>query len=271
MRIKSLILLALAGMFFSCKKSSDQKTTFDGSPTEEFYENTKGQSPISIETSSSLTYSSIDPVINYVPYNGITSYNVTEYGADPNNTDNPEPHNYYNLRLAAPKNFYDSYITIDSMKYYNNGLHFHWPGEHKIDGVIAPMELHISHKNDSGKIAIVAVLIQEGAENPAIQSLIDASPTDSLTTDTVYNFNVASLLPSDVQHYFTYSGSQTGPTINALYNIPTTPYLEGIKYYVYKTPITMSAAQIAQYKAIYSSPNARSLQPIGSRKVLYHN
>jgi carbonic anhydrase len=66
------------------------------------------------------------------------------------------------------------------------------------------------------------------------------------------------LLPDDYQHagYYTYTGSLTTP-----------PCTEGIEFYILKTPIKFSAAELEEFARRYPSPNARDIQELNGRPV----
>jgi carbonic anhydrase len=66
--------------------------------------------------------------------------------------------------------------------------------------------------------------------------------------------NPAGLLPHDTS-YFLYTGSVTAP-----------PCTEGVKWFVLKTPVEISAAQIQQFAKIFPR-NVRALQPLNGRVV----
>lgn len=50
-------------------------------------------------------------------------------------------------------------------------------GEHTLNGKIYPLELQLTHKNQHGDIAIVAVMFDIGEPNQAIQNLWGSFPT----------------------------------------------------------------------------------------------
>jgi carbonic anhydrase len=56
-------------------------------------------------------------------------------------------------------------INVDT--YQLQGFHFHVPSEHAIDGVKSDAEVHFVHKDTSGNLAVVGVLLNQGdgAEN----------------------------------------------------------------------------------------------------------
>ena len=66
--------------------------------------------------------------------------------------------------------------------------------------------------------------------------------------------NPADLLPAN-RNYYNFDGSLTIP-----------PCGEGVNWFVLKTPIEMSAAQIAVFAKIYPM-NARPIQPTNGREI----
>ena len=65
-------------------------------------------------------------------------------------------------------------------------------------------------------------------------------------------------MPDDYQHagYYSYIGSLTTP-----------PCTEGIEFYILKTPIKFSAAELEEFARRYPSPNARDIQELKRRPV----
>jgi carbonic anhydrase len=49
-------------------------------------------------------------------------------------------------------------------------FHFHSPSEERIRGRATPLVAHLVHKDEAGKLAVVAVLIRPGRENAAPQA-----------------------------------------------------------------------------------------------------
>ncbi|MEY4431675.1 MAG: hypothetical protein RLZZ533_1611, partial [Cyanobacteriota bacterium] len=62
------------------------------------------------------------------------------------------------------------------------------------------------------------------------------------------------LLPASLQ-YYSYAGSLTTP-----------PCTEGVRFYILKQPVPMSAAQLAAFRALFPM-NARPLQPLNGRVI----
>jgi carbonic anhydrase len=136
-------------------------------------------------------------------------------------------------------------------------FHFHQPSEEKIDGKPFDMVAHLVHRNAQGQLAVVAVLLGSGQPNALLSTLWrdlphaqghEASPPHVL-------INAAALLPQS-RGYFTYSGSLTTP-----------PCSQGVRWFVLKSPMTISAKQISVFTRHYRG-NARPIQPLNGRIVL---
>ncbi|MBI2307059.1 MAG: carbonic anhydrase family protein [Rhodocyclales bacterium] len=129
-------------------------------------------------------------------------------------------------------------------------FHFHRPAEERVNGKGFEMVAHFVHKAEDGRLAVVAVLIERGDENPFIQTLWNHLPLE--TNEEVAPPNVAidpaKLLPAD-RSYYTYMGSLTTP-----------PCTENVQWLVLKQPVQASAEQIAIFSRLYRN-NARPLQP----------
>ena len=148
-----------------------------------------------------------------------------------------------------------SSITIDGKTFPLTQLHFHRPSEEEIAGKKFEMVIHLVHERSDGA-AVVAVLVKSGGENPAIQKLWTNLPKTEGEEEEVANLviNAADLLPTD-RNYYTFDGSLTTP-----------PCSEGVKWFVLKTPIEISTAQIATFAKFYPM-NARPIQPRHGREV----
>lgn len=147
-------------------------------------------------------------------------------------------------------------ITLDGEEYDLLQFHFHKPSEEKINGKSYDMVAHLVHKSKTSKLAVVAVLLQAGAENKLIRTLWNNLPLDQdvpINKDEV-NIDPTLLLPSS-RSYFTYSGSLTTP-----------PCSEGVLWLVLKTPAAISSEQIASFGKIYKN-NARPTQPSHGRII----
>src|SRR5437764_11699490 len=88
-----------------------------------------------------------------------------------------------------------SSLTLDGKRYALKQLHFHHPGEHVVDGKSYPLEVHLVHKSDDGKIAVVAVLVSEGAPNRWLKPLTDNLPRPGERYEPDARVNAADLVP----------------------------------------------------------------------------
>lgn len=150
-------------------------------------------------------------------------------------------------------------LDIGGHAYKLAQFHFHTPSEERIHGRAYDMVAHLVHKDDAGKLAVVAVLFQRGAANPALDPLLANMPLGEGPEHRVdaVKFDAASLLPA--QHgYYHFAGSLTTP-----------PCSEGVAWYVLKQPVTVSAAQLAQLHKLYNHNN-RPVQALNGRSVIEH-
>jgi carbonic anhydrase len=154
-----------------------------------------------------------------------------------------------------------SSITINGTALPLVQFHFHHVSENEIDGKKYDMELHFVHMDAAAnRTAVVAVFIKSGAENAPLRDLWSHIPHDK-GKEVEYKkvvINAADLLPAD-QNYYTFDGSLTIP-----------PCKEGVKWFVLKTPIEASPAQIAAF-AKYYPDNARPIQPTNGREIYESN
>jgi len=150
-----------------------------------------------------------------------------------------------------------STIKVGKDTYELLQYHFHTPSEEKVDGKPYPLVAHLVHKNAEGKLAVVAVFFDKGAENAALKPVFSAMPAKAgEKKDPAVKVNAADLLPANGS-YYTFKGSLTTP-----------PCSEGVRWLVLKTPVTLSAEQGEAFRKIIPM-NARPVQPLNGRKVEY--
>lgn len=147
-------------------------------------------------------------------------------------------------------------LSVDGNTYKLAQFHFHSPSEHTIQGKHAAMELHLVHKDANGKLAVIGVMIEEGAANPELAVLWKHLPTKAGRAEEVagVSVNAAKLLPSNLASY-RYAGSLTTP-----------PCSEQVAWFVLQTPIQASAEQIAAFRKIIMGNN-RPTQPLNGREI----
>ncbi len=136
-------------------------------------------------------------------------------------------------------------VKIGATAYSLLQFHMHAPSEHTINGHHYPLEIHFVHGTPDGKLAVVGVFAKIGGANWALQKVLDNTP-DTLqdVAPEGITFNPVDLVPAHslpaTSSFFTYSGSLTTP-----------PCTEGVQWYVLKTPIEISAEQLALYQEKY--------------------
>ena len=148
-----------------------------------------------------------------------------------------------------------SSLILDGKRYALKQFHFHHPSEHTVDGKSYPLELHLVHKSDDGKLAAVGILIAEGAPNRWLQPILADLPRPGETREPTARVNAADLVPPS-RVFLHYAGSLTTP-----------PCSEGVSWFVLRTPIEMSADQIAALTKLLGD-NHRPIQPLNGRPVV---
>jgi carbonic anhydrase len=149
-----------------------------------------------------------------------------------------------------------SFVTVAGKRYELVEFHFHKPSEEKIDGKGHDMSAHLVHQGPGGKPAYIAILLDAGKENPLIKTLWDNLPKEKGKENSVeaVKINVLDLLPAN-KGYYTFAGSLTTP-----------PCSEDVTWFVLKTPVQISADQIARFAKSYPM-NARPIQPVNGRDI----
>ncbi|HEX6883180.1 MAG TPA: carbonic anhydrase family protein [Planctomycetota bacterium] len=147
-------------------------------------------------------------------------------------------------------------LTLDGRPYALAQFHFHSPSEHTVDGRHSAMELHLVHKDPAGKLAVIGVLIREGAAHPELAKLWQHLPAQAGRSEAVEGVLVdaSKLLPAKRASY-RYSGSLTTP-----------PCSEDVSWFVLAEPIEASAEQIAAFRAVIQGNN-RPTQPLNGRTI----
>jgi carbonic anhydrase len=147
-----------------------------------------------------------------------------------------------------------STISIGDASYSLVQFHFHAPSEHSVDGVSHALELHLVHRDSAGKLAVLGVFLDQGALNETLAAASWSSLPSSGTYDNgLVQFNIEALVPP-------------GPTYRYDGSLTTPPCSEGVSWFVKRTPITLSADQLAKFTTLFPL-DARPKQDRGSRVV----
>ncbi len=207
----------------------------DLDPDNWFCKNGKNQSPIDIVTTSVILSDVPNIQFHYEPSalkienNGHTIEAVVDSG---------------------------SYMMINGLQYNLIQFHFHSLSEHKIDGMQYPLEAHFVNQAGNGDYSVIGILFKVGVENPNLKPIWDHMPSKAEEEfDLHTNLNIDNILPSDRRSY-QYSGSFTTP-----------PCTEGVKWFMMKSIVDISQAQIDTFKAIYDH-NYRPTQSLNARQVI---
>ncbi len=138
-------------------------------------------------------------------------------------------------------------------------FHFHRPSEEAIDGRQFEMVVHMVHKDSEDRLAVVAVLIEGGTRQPAIQAVLNNLPLEKgVEAPAAVNVDPAQILPEN-RRYFTYMGSLTTP-----------PCSEDVLWIVMKQPVQASAEQLDLFARMYPM-NARPIQSAAGRTIKESN
>ncbi len=162
-------------------------------------------------------------------------------------------HNGHTLRIDMPTG---DMLRLDGRAFTLQQVHFHAPSEHQLDGHSYPLEAHLVHVDPRGELAVVGVLFEPGAPNPALTVLGEHLPASAgISQSLPAPFPLMALLPGALD-YYRYSGSLTTP-----------PCSEGVRWIELRTPVTASPAQLAAMQQALGRNN-RPLQPLLARLVL---
>ena len=150
-----------------------------------------------------------------------------------------------------------SFVTVGGKQYQLVEFHFHKPSEEKVNGKDHEMEVDLVHQDKEGKLAVVAIFLDQGKENGLIKTLWSTLPQtrDKENVVEAVQIKAIDLLPPD-KGYYMFPGSLTTP-----------PCTEGVTWYVLKTPVQISADEIARFGRLYPM-NARPVQPLNGRDLV---
>jgi carbonic anhydrase len=148
-----------------------------------------------------------------------------------------------------------SSISIEGRAYDLLQFHFHTPSEHTFAGEHYPLEVHLVHKDAKGKLAVIGVLYDVGAESKALDSVWTKWPRKVGAEDKLKKpFDPSTLLP-ETRTVFRYPGSLTTP-----------PCSEGVVWNVMRRTLSDSREHFDLFATHYLR-NARDPQPLNDRKV----
>ncbi len=151
-----------------------------------------------------------------------------------------------------------SYSIAEGVRYDLQQFHFHHPSEEAVNGKLTEMVVHLVHKSADGKLAVIAVRLSEerGDPNAVMASLWQHLPKEAGKTEKDPDMvNPGGFLPGD-RGYWTYMGSLTVP-----------PCTEGVRWFVYEQPVSISRTQVRAFEALGYRINSRPHQDRNGRKI----
>jgi carbonic anhydrase len=153
-----------------------------------------------------------------------------------------------------------SAVVIDGVTYSLVQFHFHVPSEHTLGGHAFDAELHLVHKTPDGKLAVIALLFQAGAENAVLHPLLDVAPMEAHAQRAVpgKTVDVGALVPR-TPRFLSYDGSLTTP-----------PCTEGVRWFVVlpdPAPLELSQGDLATLRSAMHAPNNRPRQATHDRAI----
>ena len=151
-----------------------------------------------------------------------------------------------------------SNITVDGIEFSLKQFHFHTPSENQIEGQNFPLEAHFVHASKEGKLAVVAVMFEDGKENPIIKKIWNKMPhkAGGSAGCKLSSKVINDILPKE-KDYYRFNGSLTTP-----------PCSEGVRWFVMKNYSHISATQTKEFLELFNHANNRPVQPINARKVI---
>ena len=153
-----------------------------------------------------------------------------------------------------------SYVTYQGRKYRLLQFHFHSGSEHTIEGKRKSLEMHLVHQAANGEFLVVGILFQPGAANSFLKQFWNRIPAhaDETVTDAATAISLSDCVPAGSPVY-AYDGSFTTP-----------PGTEGVKWFVFSEPESLSILQLAKFRQLYSN-NFRPVQPLHGRLVTLYD
>jgi carbonic anhydrase len=152
-------------------------------------------------------------------------------------------------------------LTIGDQEFEADNFHFHTPGEHKIDGVLAIAEMHIVNLNkDKTQAAVIAIQFEVGPSNECLNKVLELPAPIAGEEKSVGAVDLSCFSKQLQGPWWNYQGSLTTPPCNEIVN-----------WNVLKIPATICAAQLAALTQRFSARlgNNREIQDLNERIVTF--
>lgn len=149
-----------------------------------------------------------------------------------------------------------STLYIEDEPYRLQQFHFHAHSENTVGGDSYPLEMHLVHANEVGQLAVVGVFLDDlGVEDfDGLAAVWAHLPVEEQHAERIEGVSIepGALIPEGLSGW-AFEGSLTTP-----------PCTSGVAWYLMKTPLSLSPAQVSAFTAIFDH-NARPTQPLNGR------
>jgi len=234
--MKKILILIIIFLFNSCSK----KWSYDGyyspknwgkiSPKNKFCDIGYNQSPIDISAELTKDFIKNNLIINY---NQSTIEKVKK-----------EYFMHYNV-------YGNNFITRSNRKFNLRYIAFHHPSEHLIESNHHSLEMQFYHKSDDEQHLVISIFLEINDKNPTIDNFKFNELLNFIKSQkNEMNIKLNDFINNDDLSFY-YEGSFTTP-----------PCSEGVKWYIYKTPIYLSKNQLLEIikNSIFIKSNIRNIQ-----------
>lgn len=133
--------------------------------------------------------------------------------------------------------------------------HFHTPSEHTVDAERFPVEQHLVHRAEDGRVLVVAVFLVPGGRGTPQDEVLARLPDECGQAIELTGVRLRGGLPRDLAGY-RYPGSLT-----------TAPYTEGVLWHVVREPFAVEAATLDRFRRLFPDGDARAVNPLAGRAV----
>jgi len=217
------------------------------------------QSPVDVDTTSAITSTGASTVLSQLVKYKALSRDAEVYIVN----------NGHTVQLKGTFGM----MKLPDGDYEARQIHFHFPSEHAIDGVLAAGEMTIVHhntKNKSHDSAMVSILLHDA------QSLVETKGTkgeleffEDLGFDAELprfgeshklgtKMNLAETFARQLQGgYFHYKGSLTTP-----------PCSQSVHWFIAQHPAAVNKSVISYFRKLFAPNLRRPLQPLNGRNVV---
>lgn len=148
-------------------------------------------------------------------------------------------------------------MVLDQKPYQLKYISVHAPSEHQIKQKSYAAELQMVHEDKVGHRVIIGVMLEEGAANSTIETLLNSMPKEKEQSKSLaIRVTPADLMPAKPA-YYRYTGSLTSP-----------PCTEGVQWLIMKEALKISKGQLTSLQQAIGEPNLRPIQDSQGRMIL---